>query len=99
MKLFQGILLAALLAVVLIFSACFGPSAAERAQQEDYRQALETYQKQMEEYNKQTEEYNQKRVEALQEYLNQWQLWQQQQIQQAIEVAPAAAGIIKNMGA
>ena len=89
MKLFQGILLAALLAVVLIFSACFGPSAAERAQQEDYRQALETYQEQMEEYNKQMEEYNQKRAEALQEYLNQWQLWQQQQQQQQIQQVPS----------
>ena len=55
MKLYQGILLAVLLAVVPLLSAC-GPSAADRARQEAYRQAIVAYQKQVNEYNKQKEE-------------------------------------------
>ena len=85
MKLYQGILLAVLLATVPVLSACFGPSAAEKAQQEAYRETLEAYQKQMEEYNKQMEEYEKERAEAIEEYLKQWQIWYEQQQQQQLE--------------
>ena len=85
MKLNRCILLAVLLTAVLALSACFESNAAERAQQEAYRQALETYQKQREEYNKQVEEYNRQQAEALDAYLKQWQQWQEQEQQQQIE--------------
>lgn len=87
MKLTRGILLAILVAVVPILSACFDSNAAERAQQEAYRQAMEEYQQQRAEYNRQVEEYNRQQAEALANYMKQWQEWQQQDQQQQIDKA------------
>lgn len=84
MKLGQGILLAVLLAVVPILSAC-GPSAAERAQQEHYRRTLEAYKEQAEAYQEQQETYRKELAESLAKYLQEYQEYQQKLQQQQLQ--------------
>jgi len=71
MKIWQGILLAVLLAAIPALSAC-GPSAAERQQLENYQKSLEAFKKQQDEYNKQylkaIEDYQKELQKSYQNY-------------------------------
>lgn len=80
MKLWQGLLLVMLLAVLPALSACeiFEAFGGGRKQQQAYQEQLrrheayKTYQEQLKAYREQQEAYNQEVVEAYEEYLNQY---------------------------
>ena len=87
MKSWQGILLAVLLTVLPVLSACgVGANKAELEHQEAYRQALEEYQKNMKAYKQQQEAYQKGLEEGLTEYYKAYNEYQrklqEQQLQQ-----------------
>ena len=83
MKLWQGILLAVILAAVPLLSACEqlglgGPSEYER-QRAYYEQQVEAYKKVQESNRQQQEAYNQQVAEGLQQWSEAYGIWQEQQ--------------------
>ncbi len=84
MKLWHYLLLAAVLVVVPVLSAC-GPSESEIAYQEAYRKALIEYQKDMDEYQKQNEAYREQLAKGLEEYLKAYQDYQRNLQEQQLQ--------------
>ena len=93
MKIWLGLLLVILLAVMPFISACDllgigGVSSYERQQQEHYQRQIEAYQKQREYYQEQQEAYNKQTQQALQEWTKAYSEWQQQQQLQQLQQLP-----------
>ena len=85
MKLQQGILLAVLLAVMPVISACdlsgLG-NEKQRQQQAYYEEQLKAYQKQQEIQRQQQEAYNEDVTKAWEQWAKEYKLWYEQQQQQ-----------------
>ena len=71
MKFWQVILLAVLLAVMPIVSAC-GPSKAKLAQEKAYRDQLKALKEQQDAYQKSNTEYQKSLAEGLQRYTEEY---------------------------
>ena len=84
MKLWYGILLAVLLVVMPVLSAC-GPSEADIAYQKAYREALEAYQEQMEAYKERTETYQKNLEEGLIEYFEEYEKYKKKLMEQQLQ--------------
>lgn len=85
MKLYQVILLTALIVVAPVFSAC-STNTAENAQQRAYNQTLREYQERMDAYQEQRAIYQKELEEAYGEYAKQLGIWYDQQQKQAEEL-------------
>ena len=85
MKTWQALLLVILLVTMPVISACDlfggGKSKAER-EQEYYQQQLDAIREAQEIQRQQIAEQNQRLQEALQEYVDEYQKWQEDQIKQ-----------------
>ncbi len=88
MKSWQSVLLAMLLMMMPIFSACdligLGDSRAQQ-EREHYERQLEAYKKVQEANRKQQEAYNQQLQQGLQEWAKAYKEWQELRQQQQAE--------------
>lgn len=89
MKLWHGILVAVILAVVPLLSACeelgLGGSSEYERQQEYYEQQLEAFKKVQESNRQQQEAYNRQVAEGLKQWSEAYDTWLEQQQKQQLE--------------
>ena len=89
MRVWQCILLAALVVVMPVLSACDLLGLGGGQQSKEYQEEqIKAIQKQREAYRKQTEAYYEERNKALKEYEEAYKLWWEQQQEQTLGQYP-----------
>jgi uncharacterized membrane-anchored protein YhcB (DUF1043 family) len=86
MKTWPILMLIALLISVMVFTSCdYLGIGGKSKEQKLYEQQMEAYQQQQEAYQKQMDEYYENLEKALNEYNEEYQKWQQSELEQAVQ--------------